>query len=150
MRKPTIFLMAFLGIGMISVSVQAKGSMRFQDKEMSRGRQEYVRSMMNDLNLTPAQQERLLQQRKQQHEQSKRLRDQLREKQDALNVELRKAQTDPAQLNRLTEEIKRLQGTLLENRVDGVMELKQTLSPEQYQAFQKKVQEHRKQRRRHE
>lgn len=139
-----------LCVGIFSAAAFAAEPCRRHGVKMERGHNEYVRSLMNELDLTPAQQERLLEQRKKQHTQSQQLRVELREKKKALQEELQKPKSDKGTLNRLTEEIKILQGMMLEDRVDGVMELKQTLSPEQYRSFQDKVQQHRKQRRSHE
>ncbi|MFH1441519.1 MAG: Spy/CpxP family protein refolding chaperone [Candidatus Omnitrophota bacterium] len=91
------------------------------------------------LNLTPEQQKSLEGNRKIQREKMKELRAAMKEKQEQLQQALREPSADKASVEPIVNEIKTLQAQSLEYRIDGILAVKQILTPEQYAQFQQMV-----------
>ncbi|MBU9888757.1 MAG: Spy/CpxP family protein refolding chaperone [Candidatus Omnitrophica bacterium] len=91
-----------------------------------------------DLDLTPEQKAKVEAQREAQEGLSKPLREQIRTKMQGLHGELSKPASDKAVVNGLVGDINNLKGQLFAQRIDGVLELKQVLTPEQFGKVQAK------------
>lgn len=96
------------------------------------------KKFFKDLNLTPEQQEKLDAHRKAQRAKNKETREQLKTKMQALHEEISKPNMDRAQLNGLVAEVNTLKGHLFSQHIEGVLEMKEVLTPEQFA----KMQEH--------
>lgn len=105
---------------------------------------------MDQLQLTPQQQEILMKRRQEQRTSRQELYRQMREKRAALQEEIGKPQSDAARINDLTQDISTMQARQLDEKVEELMELKRILTPQQYQKFQEKVGDVKSKRRRHE
>ncbi len=88
------------------------------------------------LNLTAEQQKSLEGNRKIQREKMKGLRAAMKEKYARLQQTLKEPSADKASVEPIVNEIKALQAQSLEYRVDGILEVKKILTPEQYAQFQ--------------
>jgi len=92
--------------------------------------------MTKDLNLTPQQQQKLRDNRKAQRERMLQLVNQMKEKQQILRQELKKPSVTKASLTPILAEIKSLQAQLIDSRVEGILAVKEILTPEQFAKFQ--------------
>lgn len=84
-----------------------------------------------ELNLTPAQQQKLEENRKAQRQSSSQLRTTMAEKEKQLQQALKDPGVTRAKLEPLVNEIKYLQAQLIEQRVSGIFAVKEILTPEQ-------------------
>jgi Spy/CpxP family protein refolding chaperone len=88
-----------------------------------------------DLNLTPEQQKKLEDNRKAQREETTQLRTAMRAKEKELQQALKDPAVTKAGVQPLVNEIKSLQGQLIDHRVSGIFAVKQILTPEQIAKF---------------
>jgi len=96
------------------------------------------------LNLT-AEQDRLLKEAKaSQRAGMEALVTAIKEKRQELNTVLAKPGVTKQEIGPIVAEIKRLQAEMLDKRVDGILKIKNILSPEQYQKLQKMKEGHHK------
>lgn len=87
------------------------------------------------LNLTPEQQKKLEDNRKAQREEATQLRTAMRAKEKELQLALKDPAVTRAKVEPLVNEIKSLQGQLIDQRVSGIFAVKQILTPEQIAKF---------------
>jgi len=77
-----------------------------------------------------------------QHSQERKLAQELRQKTKAVRLqiteELNKEKTDTAKVNALVAELKALTGQRIDQQIQGIMELKKILTPEQFNALNEK------------
>ena len=149
-RKKDVLCTAMIGsLILIPFSLSARPS---SDEGFRVARRDSAKggSLMDQLRLTPQQQETLMKRREEQRGIRQEMRRQLQEKRAALQEEIGRTQSDAAKIGRLTQDIKALQSRQLDEKVEELMELKRVLTPQQYQKFQEKVREVKSQRRRHE
>ena len=106
---------------------------RYMEKKMDR--------LVEELGLTSEQEEQLKSFKSEQKEAKKALREENRSKRAELREELEKADTDRAKVGSIVAEIKDLMGQKLDGMVKGVLLMKETLTPEQYEKFKKKIEE---------
>lgn len=97
--------------------------------------------MMKELDLTPEQNEKFKAQRKEQSAAMKKVRESIRAKREELRDELDKEQTDPAKIEAITSELKKLEGDRVDQEVKGILGMKETLTPEQFKKLRSR--EHR-------
>ncbi len=105
------------------------------------GKGRFIDSVIEDLSLTPEQQTQFKEQRQQHHQEVQALQEQLRDKRQALKNELSKPSSDEDALQGIASDMKKLQGQMIDYRIDRVLEMKQILTPEQYQTFHQKIEE---------
>ena len=94
-----------------------------------------------ELNLTPEQQEQLKQHREANQEKIKQLRQAMHAKRAELRAEIAKPNLDTAKVYSLASEIKSIFGQLLDLRIEGLIFMKRTLTPEQFEKFQQRINE---------
>ena len=92
--------------------------------------------MEKTLNLTPEQQQKLQDNRKAQRERMSQLLNQLKEKQQILRQELKKPSVTKASIAPIMSELNTLQSQLMNLRIDGILAVKEILTPEQFAKFQ--------------
>ena len=63
-------------------------------------------------------------------------RNKIRLKELQLRHELEKTEANREAINKITKELKELQGVMLDQRVDSVLKMKQLLTPEQFERLQ--------------
>ena len=71
----------------------------------------------------------------------KKVRESIRAKREELRDELDKEQTDPAKIEAITSELKKLEGDRVDQEVKGILGMKETLTPEQFKKLRSR--EHR-------
>jgi Spy/CpxP family protein refolding chaperone len=91
--------------------------------------------VFNKLGLSAQQEAQVKEARKLNREMAKKLSQELQEKRKALAAELDKIKPDPQKIKVLVYALKDVQGRLIEQRVEGILKLKEILSPEQYRTF---------------
>ena len=100
-----------------------------------------------ELHLSTGQQDEIRKQRTRQGNAAQKLRQKLRVAMEEMRKELEKEQTDMRKLKSLVGEVKKYQGELLEVRVDGILETKKVLTPEQFSLLMEKTEKLRRERR---
>ena len=89
------------------------------------------------LNLTPEQEKKLEAHQKSQREQVEGLMDDLEDKRHALRDELEKPEFSADRAKALQAQLKEAQGKIADHRLNGILEVRQILTPAQYKKFQK-------------
>lgn len=130
-----------VGLAMIFLAVSA-GYAQGQDKyhqgeqgKYHQGEQGKKEGIFKELNLTPEQKKKLEDNRKAQGEEMARLREALKAKHEKLQQELNKPGVTRAAVAPLVNEIKSLQGKLIDHRINGIFAVKAILTPEQFVQF---------------
>ncbi len=99
------------------------------------------REQLKTLNLTAAQTEQLTAQRKEKREAMKNLRESLKAKRRELREELYKENTDKAKIESIASELKKLNAQRIDRHVQGILQMKAMLTPEQFKKLSSLKQE---------
>jgi Spy/CpxP family protein refolding chaperone len=87
---------------------------------------------LKELNLTPEQQQKIKAQRKVQGSAMRSLRDALKAKHEELRSELDRENSDKAKIESITADLKKLESQRIDQEVKGILQMKETLTPEQF------------------
>ncbi|MBC8473395.1 MAG: Spy/CpxP family protein refolding chaperone [Candidatus Omnitrophica bacterium] len=98
--------------------------------------------LVKELGLTPEQEEQIKSFKSGQREATKALKEEIQSKRTELRTELEKVDTDRAKVDSIVAKIKDLMGQKLDGMVEGVLLMKETLTPEQYEKFRNKIGKH--------
>ena len=90
------------------------------------------RQQLKELNLTAEQQEKIDAQRKEQKAVMRVVRDALKAKHEELRAEIDKEKSDPAKIEGIAAELKKLEAQRIDQEVKGILRVKETLTPEQF------------------
>jgi Spy/CpxP family protein refolding chaperone len=90
-------------------------------------------NIAEELGLSAEQEEQLKEQKFQESYTRIDTQNKIRLKELQLRHELEKAEIDREGLNNIVQELKELQGTMVEQRVDSILKMKQILTPEQFE-----------------
>ena len=101
-------------------------------------KEERFEALAKELNLTEEQQAQLKQQRSEQEEIVKELRDKFRQEIKNLREELEKPDTDQERLEKIATKIKILGSDLLDQRIEGILAIKEILTPQQFEQLSEK------------
>jgi Spy/CpxP family protein refolding chaperone len=104
--------------------------------EGQKGGQGHKNELLQALNLTPEQQQKLEANRQAQHENMNKLFTSLKEGQNKLRQALKDPAVTNASVAPLVNEIKSLQGQIVDSRVNAIFAVKAILTPEQFAKFQ--------------
>ncbi|MFH1379136.1 MAG: Spy/CpxP family protein refolding chaperone [bacterium] len=88
------------------------------------------------LDLSPEQQEQMKKQREAHRAQRKEINRKMKDLQDQLKTELNKEQVNSARVDGIASEMKGLQSSLVDQRIEAVLSMKNILTPEQYKKMQ--------------
>ena len=132
--QAVILAAAVLGLVCTGVSFAQQ-----HDEEQSKPYKGKAEKVLSQLNLSPQQEAQIKELHKGNRQRAKELRQALREKRKALEEELNKPNSDLAKIKALTAELKDMEGRVTEERVNGVLKMKEILTPEQYLAFSNAV-----------
>ena len=102
-------------------------------KEMGERRKELGDKIIKELDLTAEQEKQMKEQREKTGKKNKAIRKELGEKMKKLKEELEKKDVDRRKIDAIAEEIKTLKGSLIDQRIDSVLAMKQILTTEQYE-----------------
>lgn len=98
--------------------------------------------LFKDLNLT-ADQKKMLDENKAKHrEDIKKLFEEMKTDRAAIRQELQKPELDMGKINQINDEMKKVQAQMLDNKLQSVLEVRKILTPEQFQKFMAKIEEH--------
>lgn len=136
----------------IAVAIAAMISMPAAYAEFGRGDHEgregkhgkVMKKIMEDLDISPEQKVEIDKNRKEHHEKKKALREEMKVKKQQLKDELKENAPDRGKINRTIDEISDIQKKLLRQRVDGVLEMKEILTEEQFTQLHEKMENTRK------
>jgi Spy/CpxP family protein refolding chaperone len=98
--------------------------------------EEKVNKMHHELGLSDDQREALKSHKEEHREDMKALREQLSVKREALREEMQKDDFDAGRVRMINDEIKRLTNEMADHRLEGILEVREILTPEQYSRFQ--------------
>lgn len=96
--------------------------------------------IVRELKLTEEQQKAMAQQHSRERVRSLELRQKMRTVRDQITAELNKEATDTAKVNALVADLKALTGQRIEHQIQGILELKKILTPEQFASLNEKRQ----------
>lgn len=136
MKNTMIVLIAALMISHVSFAAAEENKGENQKHFRQR-----IEKMMEELNLTPEQREQIKEQRSQYRGTSKELRSLLRKKEKDLKDEFEKESTDKEKVKYIAGDIKELQAKLIDQRIQSILAMKETLTPQQYKIFHEKTRE---------
>ncbi len=109
----------------------------FDDRgERGVNRERVFESVVQELKLTPEQQDLIKKQRAKQKEKRRQTFQTLRTKRLELRQELEKQDIDKKKIDSLVAEIKPLMGELLDLKVESILAMKEILTPEQFEKLQ--------------
>jgi len=133
MIKSAIVVLAVVFIAASAVYAQTQGECK-QAGEGRKGR------MLQELNLTLEQQKQLEENRQAQRQELMKLHTAIRQKQEQLQQALKGPAVTEGSVAPLVNQIKSLQGQLIDLRVKGILAVKGILTAEQFAKFQEKTQ----------
>jgi Spy/CpxP family protein refolding chaperone len=102
-----------------------------------------MEEMQKKLNLTPEQKARLQEHRKAHKGQGKHHWEQMKQKKEALKQELEKPDMDEAKVKALHAEMQELHRQAADHRLQGILEVRKILTPEQFKQFHEMMHEKR-------
>jgi len=135
-----MMILAAIALGLV-FSGAAYAKMFEEEGQPNKGNRDQV---IKQLNLTPQQEAQIKQLQMLNRQKAKELFRRLKEKRRELADELDKARSNPIKIRALIAALKDIQGRLIEQRVDGVLKMKEILTPEQYQKFSETLKSMRK------
>ncbi|MDD3374539.1 MAG: Spy/CpxP family protein refolding chaperone [Candidatus Omnitrophica bacterium] len=101
--------------------------------------EEQIQKMEKNLGITEDQSLQLRSHREGHQIKMESLMKQMKEKREALKQELEKADTDQASVEVLSAELKNVQAQMVDERINGISEVKSILTPEQFEEFKGKM-----------
>ena len=92
--------------------------------------------VLDELDLTSGQKDQLHEQKKEQMVRVMDLRKEMKEQKDELKVLLHAKKTDRAKIDQVIDGISKTSEKMIRTRVDGILGVKEVLTPEQFEEFQ--------------
>ncbi|MFC1807125.1 Spy/CpxP family protein refolding chaperone [Candidatus Omnitrophota bacterium] len=142
-KEIAVFGMA-AAMALMSVSAYAQAPKGSGQEEAGGKKKMMIENLVEELGLTPEQQQQLKEQRAGCKEGKKGARKELKAARSQLRQELEKEVIDKEKIDSLVSQIKTLSGQMLDNKVEGVLAMRQILTHEQYTKFREKMKEKRK------
>jgi len=109
------------------------------NKGMTERQEEKMDNLMSGLDLTQAQKEQIARRRDAQNEKRKGLMEKLRASRKELKEKLEKYDSEKSGIYKTVGEINEIQGTLLEQRVEDILSIKEILTPLQFKELNEKM-----------
>ena len=106
--------------------------------------------LYKDLDLSEAQKKLLEENKKSRKEEMKSLFSRIKEKREAIRVELQKNELNIGKVTQINNELKILDAQMLDRKLEGILEVRKILTPEQFKKFMARMaqrQEHFKEKR---
>jgi Spy/CpxP family protein refolding chaperone len=97
--------------------------------------EERMARMDKELGLTAEQRKKLKEHRQSHRGEAKKFFEEIRTKREALREELEKPDFDKDKVKALNEELKALQNRMADHRLEGILEVREILTPEQFKRF---------------
>ena len=115
---------------------------RAHGKELKGKMEAKQQELYKDLNLTDQQKKSLEENKNKHKEQTKALRNEMKEKRDLLRQELQRDELNMGKINQTNNDLKNLQAKMLDDRLASILEVRNILTPEQFKKFISKMEEH--------
>jgi Spy/CpxP family protein refolding chaperone len=122
----------------------AAASAQPPQKGRSQAREARMEEIHRRLGLTPEQSQKLKDHRKSHKEEARRIHEQLREKRQALKEELEKPDYNPERIKQMHGEMKDLRNKKDDLRLNGILEVRKILTPDQFKKFHELTHDKRK------
>ncbi len=146
--RSLIGLIALLGVIVSAVPLHAgppEGGFGAKDPEAFRQRMEARREAIHrQLNLTDDQAARLEANRSEHRQEARKLREKMRAAREAFKSELEKEELDMEKITQLHNEQKTVQGQIADHRLEGILQVREILTPEQFKMFIELTGKHRR------
>lgn len=133
-KTTTIIAAVMLLTGGLVLTVHAQDGSP-EKKEWKERMEAKKQVLFKELNLTDAQKQQLDENRKKSQESTKALRQSIRDNMDLMGKELEKDALDMARINQIQVEIKSAHAKIMDNRLQGILEVRSILTPEQFKRF---------------
>jgi len=131
MKRLLVFAMAVMFLAVVGHNAYA-----MEQRGKSEGEGKRHEEVFKALHLTPEQQSKLQENRKMQRQKMEQLHIAIADRQKQLRESLSQPAATKESVAPLVNEINALQAQMTQNRVDGIMVVKQILTPEQFTQFQ--------------
>ena len=92
-------------------------------------------ALYKDLNLTDEQKRLLEENRKNRKEEARAMFENMKQKRSLMKEELQKENLDMTKISGINNELKELQAKMLDHRLNGILEVRKILTPEQFRKF---------------
>ena len=134
-----VFVLSFfLGTAVNAFAERDAGHMR-GDKQ---GWEDKVNKMYDKLDLNEEQKAKLKGHKEAHREEMKVLRDQIKAKREEIRKEMEKADFDVNKVRAINNELKSLENNMADQRLEGILEVRGILTPEQFSKFNELKEEH--------
>lgn len=131
-----ILATAALGVLLFSsANSYAEGPAAGEMKKDKAGWEERKDKIYKKLGLSEEQQQKLREHRQKRRESNQALREQVKAKREELKQELQKTDFDANKVRHIHNEIKTLRSQKEDSRIEGIIEVRSILTPQQYQKF---------------
>lgn len=107
-------------------------------EKMHQFKERVIENLIEELEITPQQQEEIKASREKFKEKAKTVHESLRDAMKELHEELGKTDVDTRKVRRTAATINKLQGQILDLRIDGILAVREILTDEQYEQLQEK------------
>jgi Spy/CpxP family protein refolding chaperone len=132
--RVSVMVLAVVFLAVSAACAQEKG----KNHQGEQGKKENI---FKELNLTPEQKKKLDENRVAQDQELSKLHSAVREKYEELEKDLKDPAVTKAAVAPLINQIKSLQLQLIDNRINGIFEVKAILTPEQFAKFNQIMEE---------
>jgi Spy/CpxP family protein refolding chaperone len=95
--------------------------------------------IINELNLTQQQQDLVQKQRQQQRERARRAQEEMQRYRSDLRKEIETDTPDRQKIANITAGMKRISGERIDERVEGILSMKEALTPEQFKKLNERM-----------
>lgn len=137
------FKQAIIYLGVItlvfSVSVAYAQPLRDVPERGIKHREKMMDNLTRELDLTPEQQGQIKKQRSEHRKKNRELKDEVSAKRLELKQELERQTTNKKRIDSIVAELKILMGNQLSQRVEGILSIREILTPEQFNKFQQRA-----------
>jgi len=134
--KGKMLLCLLIAIGLsLTTCVYASSQAKCLEKDEIRGREARMVDINQQLSLSPEQDKQLQAHRNMHEKQKEELNERIRVKKEELKQELQKQTLRMEKINQLHAELKVLLGQREDHRLEGILEVRKILTPEQLKKF---------------
>ncbi len=102
-------------------------------------RAEMFEKMAEELDLSDDQRVDIKAHQQKKQTEMKKIHTAMREKRKELRKELEKKHSDEKKIRKIANALKKIQGRMIDNRIDGILTVKAILSPAQFKKFNEKI-----------
>jgi Spy/CpxP family protein refolding chaperone len=136
MKRTKVVMVGLMAIILVANVVYAQPM-----NEKENGHKEKKEQMFKELGLTAEQQQQLEQNRSLQRQEKEKLRESMKAQETKLHEALKDPAATRASVEPMVNEIKALQAQMIESRINGILAVKQVLTPEQFVQFEQKMEQ---------